>query len=408
MRGPLRRPAPPDRYLEAFDRIRALQDYLIERADRPGIPIIDELRHRAGPESGSRGRARRRRERHGARRNRASVRLQARRSYEVLHRHRIGRGGRGDRRLGDPLRRDHQSLAARQGGGRSGRHHPPHLRSGRRPGERRGRFGRRRRRWSRRAARSRRSTSTWSSRCRSRARACARRGRSRTSGIRVNMTLVFSANQALLTAQAGATYASCFMGRLDDISIDSAAVGGRDRRGAAAGRHDHPGAGRLDPPSRARRHRRAARLRGRDRARRRSSGRCSSHPLTEKGTRAIQGGLAVATGVRRAGFVSWFRSSQRKPRESAAERGAAAYRRGQAGRGRSRGRRPRAAEPSRDRGGARVRARLAAWRRERPTRLLLARSPGRRLGARRGRGRRGGGRGASGENAVTPGWWPVS
>jgi transaldolase len=44
------------------------------------------------------------------------------------------------------------------------------------------------------------------------------------NGIRVNMTLVFSANQALLAAQAGATYASCFMGRLDDISIDSAAV----------------------------------------------------------------------------------------------------------------------------------------------------------------------------------------
>jgi transaldolase len=42
--------------------------------------------------------------------------------------------------------------------------------------------------------------------------------------IRVNMTLVFSANQALLTAQAGAAYASCFMGRLDDISVDSAAV----------------------------------------------------------------------------------------------------------------------------------------------------------------------------------------
>jgi len=44
------------------------------------------------------------------------------------------------------------------------------------------------------------------------------------SGIDVNMTLVFSANQALLAAQAGATYASCFMGRLDDISIDSGAV----------------------------------------------------------------------------------------------------------------------------------------------------------------------------------------
>jgi transaldolase len=43
-------------------------------------------------------------------------------------------------------------------------------------------------------------------------------------GRRVNMTLVFSANQALLSAQAGAAYVSCFMGRLDDISIDSAAV----------------------------------------------------------------------------------------------------------------------------------------------------------------------------------------
>ena len=45
-----------------------------------------------------------------------------------------------------------------------------------------------------------------------------------SDGIRVNMTLVFSANQALLTAQAGAAYASCFMGRLDDISVDSTAV----------------------------------------------------------------------------------------------------------------------------------------------------------------------------------------
>ena len=45
-----------------------------------------------------------------------------------------------------------------------------------------------------------------------------------THGHRVNMTLVFSATQALLAAEAGATYVSCFMGRLDDISIDSAAV----------------------------------------------------------------------------------------------------------------------------------------------------------------------------------------
>lgn len=33
---------PAERYLEAFERIRALQDYLIERAEQSGIPIIDE------------------------------------------------------------------------------------------------------------------------------------------------------------------------------------------------------------------------------------------------------------------------------------------------------------------------------------------------------------------------------
>jgi transaldolase len=43
-------------------------------------------------------------------------------------------------------------------------------------------------------------------------------------GILVNMTLVFSPNQAILSAAAGATYVSCFMGRLDDISVDSAEV----------------------------------------------------------------------------------------------------------------------------------------------------------------------------------------
>jgi transaldolase len=45
-----------------------------------------------------------------------------------------------------------------------------------------------------------------------------------SDGHPVNMTLVFTANQALLSAEAGATYISCFMGRLDDISVDSAAV----------------------------------------------------------------------------------------------------------------------------------------------------------------------------------------
>jgi transaldolase len=43
-------------------------------------------------------------------------------------------------------------------------------------------------------------------------------------GIPVNMTLVFSPNQALLSAEAGATYVSCFMGRLDDVSVDSTEV----------------------------------------------------------------------------------------------------------------------------------------------------------------------------------------
>jgi transaldolase len=42
--------------------------------------------------------------------------------------------------------------------------------------------------------------------------------------IEVNMTLVFSPTQALLSAEAGARYISCFMGRLDDVSIDSAQV----------------------------------------------------------------------------------------------------------------------------------------------------------------------------------------
>jgi len=36
----------------------------------------------------------------------------------------------------------------------------------------------------------------------------------------VNVTLCFSANQALLAAKAGATFISPFVGRLDDINID--------------------------------------------------------------------------------------------------------------------------------------------------------------------------------------------
>ena len=39
-------------------------------------------------------------------------------------------------------------------------------------------------------------------------------------GIKTNVTLIFSASQALMAAKAGATYVSPFLGRLDDISSD--------------------------------------------------------------------------------------------------------------------------------------------------------------------------------------------
>ncbi|MDP4086848.1 MAG: fructose-6-phosphate aldolase [Bacillota bacterium] len=39
-------------------------------------------------------------------------------------------------------------------------------------------------------------------------------------GVKTNITLIFTVNQALLAARAGATYVSPFLGRLDDISED--------------------------------------------------------------------------------------------------------------------------------------------------------------------------------------------
>jgi len=38
-------------------------------------------------------------------------------------------------------------------------------------------------------------------------------------GIKTNVTLIFTCNQALLAARAGATYVSPFLGRLDDINV---------------------------------------------------------------------------------------------------------------------------------------------------------------------------------------------
>lgn len=43
-------------------------------------------------------------------------------------------------------------------------------------------------------------------------------------GIKTNVTLIFSANQALLAARAGASYVSPFLGRLDDIGHDGLAL----------------------------------------------------------------------------------------------------------------------------------------------------------------------------------------
>jgi transaldolase len=43
-------------------------------------------------------------------------------------------------------------------------------------------------------------------------------------GIKTNVTLIFSPNQALLAAEAGATFASIFVGRLDDIGHDGMEV----------------------------------------------------------------------------------------------------------------------------------------------------------------------------------------
>ena len=45
-----------------------------------------------------------------------------------------------------------------------------------------------------------------------------------SKGIKTNLTLVFSANQALLAARAGARYVSPFVGRLDDVGYDGIAL----------------------------------------------------------------------------------------------------------------------------------------------------------------------------------------
>ena len=65
-------------------------------------------------------------------------------------------------------------------------------------------------------------------------------------GIKVNVTLVFSAAQALLAAKAGATFVSPFVGRLDDVGT-TAWTDSRDRRDLRQLRVHDRGAGRQLP-----------------------------------------------------------------------------------------------------------------------------------------------------------------
>ena len=68
-----------------------------------------------------------------------------------------------------------------------------------------------------------------------------------SEGTRVNVTLIFSAAQALLAAKVGATFVSPFVGRLDDIATSGMNLIERDRRDLRELRVHDRGAGRLDP-----------------------------------------------------------------------------------------------------------------------------------------------------------------
>ncbi len=93
-----------------------------------------------------------------------------------------------------------------------------------RAGLRRGRRRRRRHACSRRAATSRRSPRTSSSRWPMSENGLEAINRFAEEGIKTNCTLIFSANQGLLAAKAGASLLSPFVGRLDDINQDGMTV----------------------------------------------------------------------------------------------------------------------------------------------------------------------------------------
>ena len=100
----------------------------------------------------------------------------------------------------------------------------------------------------------------------------------------VNVTLCFSANQALLAAKAGATFISPFIGRLDDIGLD-----GMDLIREIRTIYDNYPRLRDRDPRRLDPHRAPRQAGGADRRRRRdrpAGASCRAlveHPLTDKG-----------------------------------------------------------------------------------------------------------------------------
>ena len=107
------------------------------------------------------------------------------------------------------------------------------------------------------------------------------------SGIMVNVTLCFNANQALLAAKAGATFISPFIGRLDDIGLDGMELIGEIR--AIYDNYDAIGTEILAASIRGANHVRMAALAGADVATVPPSvlRGLVKHPLTDKGLEAF-------------------------------------------------------------------------------------------------------------------------
>jgi TalC/MipB family fructose-6-phosphate aldolase len=87
-----------------------------------------------------------------------------------------------------------------------------------------------------------------------------------SEGHKVNVTLCFSANQALLAAKAGATFISPFIGRLDDMAINGMELIGEIRTDLRQLRLPDRDPRRLDPHRQPRQGSRPDRRRRRDRA----------------------------------------------------------------------------------------------------------------------------------------------